>query len=86
MYSFICLTFMQGANTVAERSKASTVSDSSNTGILGSNYTRGMNVCVRLFCACTVLCEGCGLAMGRSAVPEILKNISRMEKVKSGCF
>jgi hypothetical protein len=24
----------------------------SNAGIVGSNHTRGMDVCVRLFCAC----------------------------------
>jgi hypothetical protein len=31
-------------------SKALTVFARSNTGILGSNPTRGMDVCVRLFC------------------------------------
>jgi hypothetical protein len=36
--------------SVVERSKAWTVFARSNTGILGSNPTRGMNVCVRLFC------------------------------------
>jgi hypothetical protein len=36
----------------------------SNTGIVGSNPTRGMNVCVRLFCVCVVLCVGRGLATG----------------------
>jgi hypothetical protein len=27
-----------------------------NTGIVGSNPARGMDVCVRLFCVCAVLC------------------------------
>jgi hypothetical protein len=36
--------------TVAARSKAWIVFVSSNTGIVGSNPTRGMDVCVRLFC------------------------------------
>jgi hypothetical protein len=33
-----------------------TVFSRSNTGIVGSNPNRGMDVCVRLFCVCTVLC------------------------------
>jgi hypothetical protein len=44
--------------TVVGRSKAWTVFARSNTGILGSNPTRGMGVCVRLFCVCVVpLCR-----------------------------
>jgi hypothetical protein len=35
---------------VAARSNAWTVFARSNTGILGSNPTWGMDVCVRLFC------------------------------------
>jgi hypothetical protein len=31
---------------------------------VGTNYTRGMDVCVRLFCVCVVLCVGSGLATG----------------------
>jgi hypothetical protein len=30
--------------------------------ILGSNSTADMNVCVRLFCVCVVLCVGSELA------------------------
>jgi hypothetical protein len=29
---------------------------SSNTGIVGSNPSSGMDVCVRLFCVCALLC------------------------------
>jgi hypothetical protein len=36
--------------TVAERSKTWTVLARSNTGILGSNRSWGMDVCMRLFC------------------------------------
>jgi hypothetical protein len=43
--------------TVAERSKARTVFARSNTGIVGSNPTRGMDVCVRLFCLCCSVCR-----------------------------
>jgi hypothetical protein len=42
---------------VAERSKAWNVFASSNTGIVGSNTTRFMDVCLRLFCVCVVLCR-----------------------------
>jgi hypothetical protein len=37
-------------NTVAARSKAWTVFAHSNTGIMGSNRTWGIDVCVSLFC------------------------------------
>jgi hypothetical protein len=36
--------------TVAARSKAWTVFARSNTGVVGSDRTQGMDVCVRLFC------------------------------------
>jgi hypothetical protein len=45
--------------TVAARSNAWTVFSRSNA--VGSNQTRGMYVCVRLFCVCAV---GNGLARG----------------------
>jgi hypothetical protein len=38
------------AITVAARFKAWTVFARSNTGVVGSNATRGIDVCVRLFC------------------------------------
>jgi hypothetical protein len=50
--------------TVAARSKARTVFDGSNTGIVSSNPTQGMDVCVRLFYICVVLGVGSGLATG----------------------
>jgi hypothetical protein len=43
--------------TVAARSKAGNVFALSNTGIAGSNPTRGMDVCPRFFCVCVVLCR-----------------------------
>jgi hypothetical protein len=39
-----------------------TVFACSKAGVVGSNPTRGMDVCVRLFCVCVVLCVGSGLA------------------------
>jgi hypothetical protein len=43
--------------TVAARSNALTVFASSDTGIVGSNPTQGMDVCLRLFCVCVVMCR-----------------------------
>jgi hypothetical protein len=48
--------------TVAARSKAWNVFSRSNIGIVGSNSTKGMDVCVRLFCVCV----DNGLATGSS--------------------
>jgi hypothetical protein len=48
------------AISVAARSKTWTVYTRSNTGIMGSNPIRGMDVCVRLFCDHVVLCVGRG--------------------------
>jgi hypothetical protein len=50
--------------TVAVWSKAGTVFARSNAGIVGSNHTQDMVVCVCLFCVSVVLCVGSGLAMG----------------------
>jgi hypothetical protein len=44
----------------------------SNTGIVGSNLTWGMDVCVRLFCVCAVLCAGSGLATAWFLVQGVL--------------
>jgi hypothetical protein len=43
--------------TGAARSKAWNVFARLNTGIMGSNPARGMDVCLRLFCVCVVLCR-----------------------------
>jgi hypothetical protein len=53
---------------VAARSKAWTVFARSNTGIVGSNPTTGIDVCVRLFCVRIVLCAVSGIATGWSPV------------------
>jgi hypothetical protein len=36
----------------------------SSTRIVGSNATRGIDICMFLFGVCVVLCVGSGLAMG----------------------
>jgi hypothetical protein len=43
--------------TVAARSKAWNVFARSNSGIVSSNPTQGMDVCLRLFCVCAALCR-----------------------------
>jgi hypothetical protein len=55
--------------TVTARSRTWTLFDSSNTGILGSNPIQGLNICVRLFWVCAVLCVGSGPATGWSPPP-----------------
>jgi hypothetical protein len=49
---------------VASRSKTSTVFAQTNAGIVCSNPTRNMDVCVHLFCVCVVLCVSSGLTTG----------------------
>jgi hypothetical protein len=60
---------------VSALSKAWTVFARSNAGILGSNSTQGMDVCVRLFCVCVVLRVGSGLARGWSPVQGVLMSM-----------
>jgi hypothetical protein len=60
---------------MATWSKAWTVFARSNTGVLGSNPTRDMDVCVRLFCVCGVLCVGSGLATGSSPAQGVLPTV-----------
>jgi hypothetical protein len=62
--TFIAISYSQRSNTVAARYKARTVFARSNAGVAGLNPTRGMDVCVRLFCVCVVLYIGGGLATG----------------------
>jgi hypothetical protein len=69
---------------VAALSKAWNVFVRSNTGFVGSNPTRGMDVCVRLFYICVDLCVGCDLATGWSPVQGVLPTVHRIEKVKNG--
>jgi hypothetical protein len=68
--------------TAAARSKAWTVVARSNTGMVGSNPTRGRDVCVRLFCICIVLCVGSGTATGWFPVQGVLPTVYRIKKLK----
>jgi hypothetical protein len=59
-----------------------TVFDPSNAGIVGSNSTQGMDVCVRFFCVCVVLCVDSDLATGWSPVQGVLPSVYRIKKLK----
>jgi hypothetical protein len=68
--------------TVAAPCEAWTVFSHSNTGDVGSNLTRGMDVCLRLFCVFAVPCIGSGLATGWSPVQGVLPTVYRITKLK----
>jgi hypothetical protein len=71
--------------TLASRSKAWTAFALSKTGVGGSNPTQNVNVCVRLFHVCTVLCAGSGLASGWSPGPRSPTDcVKRSRNWKSG--
>jgi hypothetical protein len=70
--------------TVTARSKEWTVFTRSNAGIVGSNPTQGMDVCVRIFCVCVVLCAGRGLVTGWSPVQGVLPTVYGLWNWKSG--
>jgi hypothetical protein len=60
---------------VATWSKAWTVFVRSNSGIVDSNPTEGMDVCVPLFCVYVVLCVGSGTATGWFPMEGILQAV-----------
>jgi hypothetical protein len=65
--------------TVAARFEARTVFARSNIGIVCSNPTQDMNVCV-----CVVLSADSGLAMGSSPVQGVPPTVRKIKKLKSG--
>jgi hypothetical protein len=69
--------------TVVAWSKSWTIFACWNTRIMGSNPTRGMDVCVRLFCVYVVLCVGSGLATGWSPAQGVLPTVYRLRNWKS---
>jgi hypothetical protein len=70
--------------TLATRSKAWTVFALSNTGIVGSNPTQGMDVCVRLFCVCVRSGLGTGWSPVQGVLPTVLglRNLSKTKAFK----
>jgi hypothetical protein len=68
--------------TVAALSKARTAFARSNAGVVRSNHTQSMDVCVHLFCVCVVLCVGRGIAAGWSPVQGVLPTAYRIKKLE----
>jgi hypothetical protein len=68
--------------TAAARSKTWTAFARSNAGIVVSNPTQGMDVCVCLFCDCVVLRVGSGFATGSPTFQGALPTVNWMEKLK----
>jgi hypothetical protein len=64
-------------------SKGWTIFARSNTGIMRSNPTWGMDVSVCLVCVCVVLRVGSALAMGWSTVQGVLPTVYRLRNWKS---
>jgi hypothetical protein len=83
VHQLLIILYFSCPVTVAARSKAWTVLARSNTGIVSSKPTRGMDVCVRLFCVGAVLYVGTGLATGWSPVEGLLPTIYSIKKLKT---
>jgi hypothetical protein len=66
--------------TAAARFKSWTVFARPHAGIVGSNPTQGMDVCI--VCVCSVLCVGRGTATGSSPVQGVLPTMYRIKKLK----
>jgi hypothetical protein len=60
---------------MAVQCKAWTVFAHMDAGVMDSNPIQGMDVCVRLFCVCVVLCVGSGLVMAWSFVQGVLPSV-----------
>jgi hypothetical protein len=67
---YLSLLITNSLTKVAGRFKARTLFARSNTGIVGSNPTSGMDVgvCAFILCICCPVCAGSGLARGWSPV------------------
>jgi hypothetical protein len=68
--------------TLVVLSKAWTVFARSDAGIVGSNPTQGMDICVHLFCVYVVLCVDIGLSTGWSPIQGVLPTAYRIKKLK----
>jgi hypothetical protein len=67
---------------MAARSEAWIFFARSDTGIVGSNPTWSMVVCVRLFCVCAVLCVDSGIVTSWSPAQGVLPTVYRITKLK----
>jgi hypothetical protein len=57
-----CMLCYMKLDNITWGTKTWTVFARSESGIVGSNHTQGMDVCVHLFCFCVVQCLGSGLS------------------------
>jgi hypothetical protein len=64
---------------MATLSTAWTIFARSNTGIVGSNPTQSMDICVRLFFICIVLCVGSCWSSVQGVPPTVYK-IKKLKK------
>jgi hypothetical protein len=71
---------------VAALSKAWPAFANIKTGIMGSNPTRCMDVCIRLFRISVVLCVGSGLVTGWSPGRWVLSTVYRLKNWKTTRF
>jgi hypothetical protein len=67
---------------MAAQSKAWTVFTRSKSGIVGSNTTQCMDVCVCVCVCAFILCVGSGLVTGWSPVQGVLPTVYRIKKPK----
>jgi hypothetical protein len=68
---------------LAARSEAWTVFARSNAGIVGSNPTQGMDVCVYVYSVFVILPVGSGLATGWMPVQGVLPTVYRLRNWKT---
>jgi hypothetical protein len=73
--SFMASIVRKWPMTAAAQCKAWTVCARSNSGIVSSDPTQGMDVCLSLFCVCVVLCVGRGLATDWSPTQWVLPTV-----------
>jgi hypothetical protein len=69
------------AHDSGRAAKARTVFTRSNTGVIGSNCTRGMDIRVRLFCVFVVLRVGSGLAITYYPVQVVLPTVYKIKEL-----
>jgi hypothetical protein len=82
IWNIICHRIYISPITVATRCNAGTVFARSNTGVVCLNPTLDIDVWLRLFCVCVVLCVDSKLATGSSNVQGILSIVYRIKKLK----
>jgi hypothetical protein len=54
-----------------------------NPGVMGSNSTQAMDVCVRLLCVCVIMCVGSGIPTGSCPFQGVLPTVYNIKKLKS---